>query len=470
MSYLPLPRIKPVRSISGVNVVAVMSPPHPCPHGRCAYCPSFPGVPNSYTGKEPSAMRGLQHSYDPYAQVMSRIVQLRTTGHSASKVELIIQGGTFPATDPDGQRAFIKGCLDAIAGARSRSFEEAVANAERSRSRNVGITLETRPDCCDELKVDLMLEMGVTRVELGVQTIYDDIYRLVERGHTVDDVIEATRRLKDAGLKVCYHIMPGLPGAGFDRDLEAFEKVFGDPSFRPDMLKIYPCLVIEGTKLYDWWSRGLYSPYTTEEAVELLAQVKAKVPEWIRIMRVQRDIPAQLIIAGVKKSNLRQLVWGRMNEKRLRCRCIRCREVGHRSLIDGVSPDPSNLEASTIEYEASGGREFFISIEDRVGDILVGYLRLRLPSESAHRPEVKQGKTALVRELHVCGNVVPIGSRSSEGWQHRGYGRILLKSSEEIARRNGARRILVTSAIGVREYFRGLGYERVGPYMGRALS
>lgn len=460
-------RLKPTRSLSGVNVVAVMTPPHPCPHGRCAYCPSFPGVPNSYTGKEPSAMRGLQNEYDPYSQVSNRLEQLRSSGHRVSKVELIIQGGTFPATNAAFQERFVKGCIDAITGVPSQSLAEAQAYAERSRVRNVGLTLETRPDCCGEEDVDRMLGLGVTRVELGVQTVYDDIYRLVERGHGVKDVVDATQRLKDAGLKVCYHLMPGLPGSDFNRDLKAFEEIFSNPGFMPDMLKIYPCLVLEGTKIHEWWLRGEYQPYTTEEAVELLSKVKAQTPPWVRIMRVQRDIPAPLIVAGVKKSNLRQLINQRMREQGLVCRCIRCREIGHRGSTTPTSE--GDIEITTFSYEAGKGKEFFISAEDPEQDILIAYLRLRLPSPRAHRIEVTERPTALVREIHVYGPVVPVDEHEPDAWQHRGYGKGLLWEAEQIAHENGVEQILVTSALGVREYFRRQGYERVGPYMGKRM-
>ncbi|MEM2094338.1 MAG: tRNA uridine(34) 5-carboxymethylaminomethyl modification radical SAM/GNAT enzyme Elp3 [Candidatus Bathyarchaeia archaeon] len=467
---LHLLQLKPVRSISGVSVIAVMTPPRPCPHGRCAYCPNVPGVPNSYTGREPSAMRGLQNAYDPYRQVKSRLNQLKAIGHPISKVELIVQGGTFPAVGVDEQRAFMKGCLDAITGKRSDSFEEAVYLAEGSRVRTVGVTFETRPDCCGEKEIETMLSLGVTRVELGVQTLNDAVYQLVDRGHTVRDVVEATQRLKDAGLKVCYHMMPGLPGSNFKQDLDTFERLFSEADYKPDMLKIYPCLVLKGTKLYDWWRQGLYRPYKTDEAVELLLEVKSRTPPWVRIMRVQRDIPAPLIIAGVKKSNLRQLVRDRMAERGLRCRCIRCREVGHRLLVDKVEPEQQELKLNTYVYDASGGREFFIAIEEPEKDILVGYLRLRFPSEEASRPEVSDGTAGLVRELHVYGREVPVGEAAGGAWQHRGFGAELLSKAESICAEEGLKKILVTSAIGVRRYFRRFGYEREGPYMKKLLS
>ncbi|MEM1543611.1 MAG: tRNA uridine(34) 5-carboxymethylaminomethyl modification radical SAM/GNAT enzyme Elp3 [Candidatus Bathyarchaeia archaeon] len=469
---LKILRRKAIRTISGITVIAVMTKPWPCPQKEpCAYCPGGPpyGVPQSYTGHEPATMRGLQHNFDPYKQVRHRIEQLESIGHMVDKVELIVMGGTFPATPIEYQEHFIKECLDAITGIRSRSLEEAKKNAEVSPIRNVGITVETRPDWCKEPHVDRMLSYGVTRVEIGVQNIYDDIYALVNRGHTVKDVIEATRILKDSGLKVVYHMMPGLPGSNFDRDLEAFRRIFSDPDFKPDMLKIYPCLVIKGTKVYDWWIKGLYKPYTTEEAAELIAEVKKIVPEWVRIMRVQRDVPAYMIEAGVKKSNLREIALERLRSEGLRCRCIRCREVGHRWLKDHVRPDPNNVKVLVRRYEASGGEEFFISVEDQTNDVLIGYLRLRIPSELAHRPEISGKEVSIIRELRVLGPLVPVGKQAIEEYQHKGCGRILLRRAEEISADQGCKKILVTSALGTKQYYMRFGYTYDGPYMSKNL-
>jgi len=459
-------RRKEVRVASGVNVVAVMTEPRACPHGRCAYCPGGPddGVPQSYTGHEPAAMRGAQNDYDPYGQVSSRVEQLRAIGHDVDKVDLIIMGGTFPAAPPEYQDWFVKGCLDALAAGRSESLDEAKRRAEREGIRNVGVTVETRPDCVNVEEVDRLLGLGVTRVEMGVQNVYDDIYELVERGHTVADVVEATRLLKDSGLKVCYHMMPGLPGSSRERDLEGFRSLFDDSRFRPDMLKIYPTLVMEGTKLYDWWREGRYVPLTTEDAVELVADMKELVPPWVRIMRVQRDIPSNIIGAGVDKSHLRQLVQERLAERGSRCSCIRCREVGHRAGVE-----PGEMEVIHREYEASGGKEIFISAEDETSDVLVGFLRLRIPSEGAFRPEVTPG-SAIVRELHVYGEMIPVGSSSEEGWQHKGWGRALMSEAERISREDhGAEKLLVMSALGTKEYYAGLGYSRDGVYVSKGL-
>ena len=471
---LPLLRRKEVRTISGVNVVAVMTKPYPCPKTTpCAYCPGGPpyGVPQSYTGHEPAALRGVQNDFDPYQQVKHRIEQLEAIGHSVDKVELIIMGGTFPAMPPDYQEYFVRQCLNALIQNESCSLDEAKSLAETSRIHNVGITVETRPDWSRQEHVDFMLTMGVTRVELGVQNIYDDVYELVERGHSVQDVIEATRILKDSGLKVAYHLMPGLPGSNFRRDLAGFRRIFADAGFKPDMIKMYPCLVLKGTKAYEWWKKGTYQPYTTEEAVQLILEVKKMIPPWVRIMRVQRDIPAYLIEAGVDRSNLRQLVSRRLKEHGIRCRCIRCREVGHRWLKDRVKPNLENVQVHTHVEEASEGEDVFISVEDAINDVLVGYLRLRIPSEKAHRSEISSAATSIVRELRVYGPMVPVGKHLPGAWQHKGYGGVLLSEAERISKENyDCRKVVVTSALGTKKYYKHFGYDYDGPYVSKVLD
>jgi elongator complex protein 3 len=397
--------------------------------------------------------------------------QLESIGHRVDKVELIIMGGTFPSTPRSYQERFVQRCLDAITKERSKGLEEAKRNAETSRVRNVGITVETRPDWAKEAQVDQMLSMGVTRAELGVQNIYDDIYALVNREHTVEDVVEATRVLKDAGLKVAYHMMPGLPGSNFQRDLKAFQRIFADPDFKPDMIKIYPCLVLQGTEAYEWWRKGEYKPYTTEEAVELILEIKEMVPPWVRIMRVQRDIPAYLIEAGVNQGNLRELVQKRLREQSIRCHCIRCREVGHRWLTDKVKPNPDNIKVLSSKEKASEGEEIFLSAEDPENDVLVGYLRLRIPSEKAHRPEINSQPCSIVRELHVYGPLVPVGKHVSKAWQHKGYGSVLLSEAESISKRDyNCRKIVITSALGTKQYYKRFGYHHDGHYMSKTLQ
>jgi elongator complex protein 3 len=471
---LPILRRKTTRTISGVTVIATMTKPHPCPQPEpCAYCPGGPtqGSPQSYTGHEPAAMRGTQNNFDPYLQVRSRIDQLTAIGHKVDKIELIIMGGTFPSTPMEYQTWFIQRCLDAITGKESASLEEAKTNAETSSVRNVGITVETRPDWAKQQHVDAMLDMGVTRIELGVQNPDDQIYQLVGRTHTVADVIEATRIAKDSGLKIVYHLMPGMPGSNPEKDLAAFKRVFTDTAFKPDMIKIYPCLCIAGTKAYDWYQKGTYIPYTTEEAVNVIAEIKKTIPPWVRVMRVQRDIPAQLILAGVKKSNLRQLVHKKLLAQGSQCQCIRCREVGHRMEADNVKPELDKIKILTQRYDASEGQEIFISAEDLENNVLLGYLRLRIPSEKAHRPEITAEPSAIVRELHVYGPLVPIGKHSASAWQHKGYGKVLLSEAERVASEDyNLKKLLVISALGTRRYYMRFGYKRDGVYVSKNLE
>ncbi|MEM4169112.1 MAG: tRNA uridine(34) 5-carboxymethylaminomethyl modification radical SAM/GNAT enzyme Elp3, partial [Thermoproteota archaeon] len=331
--------------------------------------------------------------------------------------------------------------------------------------RCVGLTVETRPDYCREQHVDAMLKMGVTRVEIGVQTLRDEILKVVKRGHSVEDVVQAFRVAKDAGLKIVAHMMPGLPGLSFEESIEDFKTLFFDERFRPDMVKIYPTLVVEGTGLYDAWARGEYRPLGDEEAAQLVARVLEFTPPWVRVMRVQRDIPAYAIAAGVKKSNLRELAHRVLESKGARCRCIRCREAGFAK----TGADPEKVELVVRRYLASEGVEYFLSFEDVENDVLLAYLRLREPSGKAHRPEVKEACSMIVRELKALGRALPLKARSSESWQHKGLGARLMAKAEELAMEQGARKMLVISAVGVREYYRGLGYFFDGTYMVKNL-
>jgi len=467
---LPLLKKKPVRTSSGVCVVAIMSSPAKCPHGRCVPCPGGPdspfNSPQSYVGHEPAALRAIQNNYDPYEQVRSRLKQLSEIGHHTDKCELIVMGGTFTARDENYQRWFVKEAFHAMndfPGERTveRSLEEEKRINERANVRNVGITFETRPDCVDERRIDLMLELGGTKVEIGVQSIYDDVLKKIKRGHGVKEVEKANRLLRDSGFKVGFHMMPGLPGSDKDRDTKMFKILFSDERFKPDFLKIYPTLVVKGTELYEMWKRGDYKPMTTEEAVEIIAEIKRGLPEWVRLQRVQRDIPIHKIEAGIKKSNIRELAKELMEERGWKCRCIRCREAGH------VHKDLSEIDFEIVErkYSCCGGKEYFISFEEN--DVLAGYIRLRFPYK-VRRSELINA--SLVRELHIYGPLVPFGRRGDgRVCQHRGFGERLLERAEEISKEHGFERIAVLSGIGVREYYRRRGYELEGPYMVKKL-
>lgn len=456
-------QLKPMRTASGVTPVAVMTSPAPCPHGKCIYCPGGVenGSPQSYTGQEPAALRAESNGFDPYLQTRNRIEQYAEMGHPTDKIDLIIMGGTFTARPLFYQDYFIKGCLDALNGRISPDLKTAQKWNEAAPHRVIGMTIETRPDWCLTPQISQIMRLGGTRVELGVQTTFDSVLEMVKRGHTTREIRLSTRLVKDAGLKLVYHMMPGLPGSDIKMDLHSFREIFENPDYRPDMLKIYPTLVVKGTELYEMWKRGEYSPLTTEEAVNLIAELKKFLPRYVRIQRIQRDIPARLIEAGVKKSNLRQLVKEALANEGRRCHCIRCREVGH------TERKAKELELMEMEYAASGGKELFLSFEDPENDVLVGYLRLRFPGENSENGEMGR---AIVRELRVLGSEVPIGERKMDRFQHQGYGRALLQRAEELAVENGWEKLIITSGIGVRSYYINLGYVRALPYMEKSLS
>jgi elongator complex protein 3 len=466
-------KLKPVRAISGINVVTVMTKPQRCPKDEpCIYCPGglASGTPQSYTGKEPAALRGLQYHFNPYEQVRGRIKQLEAIGHDVSKIELIILGGTITAMPLDYQRNFIKRCLDATNGIESKSLVEAQMLAETSRIRNVGISIETRPDWINESQTNHLIESGVTRVELGVQTIYDDIYELINRGHTIKEVDVATRILKDSGFKTVYHIMPNL-FTTYERDLQMFKTLFEDTWFKPDAIKIYPTLVLEGTKLYDLWKEGKYTPYHTKRVIDLIVEVKKIIPKWILIQRIQRDIPSNLILAGVKSSNLRQLVHQTLQQQGIQCRCIRCREVGHRMLKENFTPHLDDVELMVEREKASEGEDLFISFEDTVNEVLIGYLKLRIPSKNTHRLEVTPKVSSIIRELHVFGPMVPVGSHKPNAWQHKGYGEKLIAEAERLSREEYDKdKIIILSALGTKRYYMRFGYRHDGPYMSKKLN
>uniref|UniRef100_A0A7C2Z925 tRNA carboxymethyluridine synthase n=1 Tax=Ignisphaera aggregans TaxID=334771 RepID=A0A7C2Z925_9CREN len=464
--------------LSGVLVVAIMTKPYPCPHGKCIYCPGGPehGTPQSYVGKEPALMRGIQTGFDPYSQFHLRIRQYEHLGHRPSKVDVVVMGGTFTAMPLDYQEWFVTSIYEAAnrypkpRPQELPCLEEAQIRNETASIRIVGLTIETRPDYCKEKHVDQILRFGATKVELGVQSIYEEILRRVNRGHSVRDTVDSTRISKDAGLKVAYHIMLGLPGSDPDKDVDMVREIFENPDFRPDMLKIYPTLVIEGTKLYDLWKRGEYRALTDEEAVEIIAKMYRYIPKWVRVIRIQRDIPADLITAGPKKANLRELVEKRVLELGMAIREIRFREVGRQAVFRGIRP--RHVEFTKEVYEASKGVEVFLAAEDQHNNVLIGLLRLRIPSTSPHRPEI-DSRTAMIRELHVYGPQIPVGEYWENGWQHRGWGSKLLKIAEEVARYEfSCTKILVLSGVGAREYYRLHGYSRLAnsPYMFKDLT
>ena len=447
---------KPVRTLSGVANIAVMwlgENDYSCPFS-CIFCPQgspkHRHVPKSYTGTEPTTMRAMRNDYDPFRQVTNRIAQLQATGHDTDKCELIVMGGTFMSWQKEKREEFVKGCIDAFNAAPSATLDEAKTTNETAKNRVIGLTIETRADYCSDAQIQEMLRYGTTRVEVGVQTTLEDVQQKINRGHGCGKNKDAFRKLREAGLKITAHWMPGLTGLygriDFAKEVESFKELFNNPEYRPDELKIYPTLVIPGTVLHEKWKSGEYEALNDAKMVELLIELKKYVPPYVRIKRIMRDISEHEAAAGAKTTNLRQLA----RACGVVCNCIRCREVGLKKAALG------NITLVENEYEAAGGREFFLSFEDATQGVLVGFLRLRIDEGDAK-----------VRELHVYGQQAAIGSEGD--YQHKGFGRRLLRRAEDLATKHGKARILVTSGIGAREYYRKLGYVLEGNYMAKTL-
>jgi len=573
--------LKPVRTISGVAPIALMSEPYPCPHtlkgiGPCSYCPGGPGspfgdVPQSYTGKEPSTRRSIRNFYDPYLIVFNRLEHYVAMGKVPDKAEIIVQGGTFTFFPKIYQEYFVKYALKAmndfsrlffdedknIGMLKFKKFfelprvmakeenrttkvqqkllhikhmdlgnEETMKNIEKlffeednfnlnyingresndnnlnvienantkaiknvqnkmkyenitplslkqiqtenetSFIRCVGLTIETKSDFGKLYHGNLMLELGCTRVEIGIQSVYDNVLEATNRGNTVADNIESIRILKDLGFKINAHYMPGLPLTTQEMDMKGLRELFENPDYKPDMLKIYPCMVMEGTRLYDDWKSGKFNPLSTKEAAEIIAEAKRYIPEFVRITRIQRDIPTYMTAGGVDRTNLRQYVEKVCKEKGIKCRCIRCREAGIKS-AQNIKINLKNLRIKVVEYKASHGKEFFIAAEDKKTDTLFGYCRLRFPSQFLREEITKD--SALIREIHVYSAAVQIGKKSDDSFQHKGIGKQLMAKAEEIAKEQGKNKIVVIAGIGAKQYFSKLGYAYNGPYMSKSI-
>ena len=496
---------KPTRTISGVSPIAIMTAPSKCPHGKCTFCPGgmnspWGDVPQSYTGHEPATMRGIRNQYDSYLMVFNRLEQYVLLGHSFDKVELIVMGGTFPAEPKKYQEEFIHGAFKAMNDFGDLFFEKDTFNFmkfkeffelpgdihdqertlriqkklrtlkqrntsslpqeqernETAKVRCVALCIETKPDWGFLEHGQEMLRQGCTRVELGIQSVYDDVLKEVHRGHTVADSKKSIQQLRDLGFKINFHYMPGLPLTDKERDIAGMKLLFDDPDYRPDMIKFYPCMVGPGTALYYQWQQGKFTPLSAQEAAERLIPIKEYTPEYCRIQRIQRDVPTKYWEAGVEKTNLRQFIHDNYN---VTCRCIRCREPKGRS----VHWDTVALRVR--EYSASKGEEFFIAAEDAENDFLIGFCRLRFPFEFL-RSEITP-TSALIRELHVYGTATAIGEEGLV--QHKGWGRKLMQKAEEIARSHGKDKMVVISGVGVKEYYQRLGYAKEGPYMVKHL-
>ncbi len=458
-------RMKPTRTISGVAPVTVLTKPYPCP-GKCIFCPTDARMPKSYLPDEPGAMRAEQHAFDPFEQTAARMQTLSDNGHSVDKVELLILGGTWSSYPRDYQRWFVKRCFDAMNGQPGASLAQAQRLNERAIHRNVGLVIETRPDHITPLEIRHLRALGVTKVQLGAQSLQDNVLELNLRGHSSADTRRALRLLRAAGFKVVLHWMPNLLGATPESDRQDYARLWSDPALRPDEIKIYPCSLLADTELHRRWQRGEYHPYSDETLVELVAECKLQTPSYCRINRVYRDIPAPNIVAGSTLSNLRQVVQQRLLENGQHCRCMRCREVRG----SGV-PRGEKLQMCEHAYNTTASQERLLTL-NTCADRLAGYARLSLPSTIVQLGIDEIRDSALLRELHVYGQALEIGidGAGSKVAQHLGLGTRLLERAERIAAGVGFGNMAVIASVGTREYYRSRGYGRTGNYMVKAIA
>jgi elongator complex protein 3 len=455
-------RMKPVRTLSGVTTVTVLTKPYACP-GKCIFCPNDVRVPKSYLPDEPGAMRGLQHEFDPFEQTSARLEALHAIGHPTDKIELLILGGTWSAYRRDYQDWYVQRCLDALNGFTSQTLAEAQTYNSRAQHRNVGLVIETRPDCVNGEEIAHLRHLGVTKVQMGAQSMDDAILLLNQRGHAVKDTRRAVSMLRAAGLKIVLHWMPNLLGATPESDRQDFQRLWDVDGPRPDEIKIYPCQLLANAELYQTWEQGAYLPYSTETLIDLIADIKPSIPRYCRVNRVIRDIPSANIVAGNKRTSLRQDVHREMDRRGTRCQCIRCREIRGREV------DAQSMSMDHQVYAAGGAQEHFISFVTP-DDHLAGYIRLSLPGPSSPQTGMTDlVGAALVRELHVYGQSLPVGSTTSGAAQHVGLGARLMAEAEELAGKRGYSRLAVISALGTRPYYRKLGYALGETYMVKSL-
>ncbi len=454
-------RKRKIRSLSGVVVVSVLTKPYPCPE-KCIYCPEEKGLPKSYLSGEPAVERAKRNKFNPYLQVKDRIKSLEIQGHPTDKIELRIIGASFSNYPKKYQEWFVKECFRAANDFSKKTkiklnLEKEQKKNEKAKHRIVGISVETRPDLIDKKEILYLRKLGVTLVELGVQTIYDEILKFCQRGHTLEKTIQATEFLKNAGFKIMYQIMPNLPGSDLKKDFLMAKEIFANPDFKPDWLKIYPCLVCKNTKLYQLWKQGEYQPHTDKELIELLIKIKEILPYWVRMARLFRDIPAEKIEAGSKISNIRQVIQKKMAQRGKTCHCIRCREIRERY-------DPQEkVHLFRQDYNASQGREIFLSYENKQRTKLYSMLRLRIQKEKGLYP-------AMIRELHTFGQMAAVAQKSLSP-QHKGLGKKLMKEAERITQKEfKVKKIAVISGVGVRGYYRKLGYGLKNTYMIKYLE
>jgi len=457
-------RKREIRTLSGIAPITVLTKPYPCP-GRCVYCPAPKGMPKSYIASEPAAQRALRLKFDPYQQVKMRIAALEANGHAVDKIELIVLGGTWSFYKKKYQKWFIKRCFEAANGRVAKTLQQAQKKNEKAKHRIIGLSLETRPDYITPEELWRMRRLGCTHVQIGIQTLYQDILDLVKRDDTLENMARATALLRDFGFKITYHVMPGLPGSTPKKDLVVFKKLFMDRRWQPDMLKIYPCVVLKNSILYRWYKQGKYNPYSDKTLINLIIKIKQLVPPYVRINRLIRDIPGPEIVAGNLVTNLRQL----LHNQGVKCKCIRCREARKAKITE------KNIKLVKRVYKAGQGYEYFLSFESKNNKKLYAFVRLRLPfktrNQGVHvlaRQLPFGSSTAIIRELHTYGELIPIGSKK-KAVQHVGLGKRLMLEAEKLAKKKGYREIAVISGIGVREYYRRMWYKLDKTYVVKEL-
>jgi len=470
-----------IRTLSGVAIITVLTKPWNCP-GQCIYCPFEDKMPKSYLSSEPAAARALRLKFNPFEQVKKRIETLKHNGHPTDKIELIVKGGSWNAYPLAYQHWFILRCFEAANKTSKKSREiknikllekKLILTQKRNESgkhRIIGLTLETRPDMITEKSLNQMRIQGCTRLELGVQSTNNKVLKTIKRGHDVEAVKCAIRMAKAVGFKVDFHLMPQLPGSTPAKDLKMMMEIFNNPDFRPDMIKVYPCTVIKGSELYDWFKRGEYKTYSTKKLVEMLIKFKAKIPRYVRISRLIRDIPSPHIEAGNTMTNLRQVIQSEMKKRKLSCNCLRCREVGHQENLEKLKS--LEIKLFTDKYEASGGTEYFLSFEDKKRKVVYAFCRLRIEHnlDSIQKKFTKMKiYPSYIRELHTYGQLLDIGTKNNKASQHQGMGKKLIAEAEQIVQKNHVQKLAVISGVGVRGYYRKLGYRLENGYMTKKI-
>lgn len=481
-------KTKKVRSQSGILEVAIMTSPgnFSCDYD-CYYCPNQKDMPRSYIKEEPAVKRAAANDFDPVKQFYDRATTYSLNGHDVDKIELIILGGTWSSYPYDYQKEFIRDLyfaantfyLNNEDKDRVRlSIEEEQEINENSMCHIIGLTLETRPDSITPEELIRFNHFGVTRVQLGIQHTDNKILKKINRQSTVEDSMNAIKLLKNCGFKIMIHIMPNLPYSSPEKDMIMFERIISSHDLQADEWKIYPTSVtttsskdIEevNTVIEKWYKDGKYVPYSTDELYDVLIYAKTRVPRWIRIARIFRDIPLPNITGGADVPNMRQVIKNIMETMNEECHCIRCREIK-----DRISNNIIKLKKE--QYNSSDGIEYFITAEKEIEgkSYITGFLRLRISNNAGYNDKKlfmpQLYKCALIRELHVYGNLQSCYNKNNlSNTQHYGLGKELIKYAEYIAYNEGMKKIAITSGVGVRNYYRKQGYYLKDGYMIKTL-